>query len=64
MQIFNRWGQLIFESDDPAKGWDGNYNGSPVPMGTYVYTAVFTSFESGIQSSIDIANKGTVTLIR
>jgi len=64
IQIFNRWGQLIFESNDPAKGWDGNYNGSPAPMGTYVYSSVFTSFESGIQSSIVITSKGTVTLIR
>ena len=62
--IFNRWGQLIFESDDPTNGWDGNYNGSPAPMGTYVYSSVFTSYESGIQSSIDINNTGTITLIR
>ncbi len=62
--IFNRWGQLIFESDDPTNGWDGNYNGSPAPMGTYVYSSVFTSYESGVQSSIDIKNTGIVTLIR
>ncbi|MBC8319385.1 MAG: gliding motility-associated C-terminal domain-containing protein [Bacteroidetes bacterium] len=64
LHIFNRWGQLIFESDDPTLGWDGNHKGSPAPMGTYVYSSVFTSFESGIQSSIDIKNTGTVTLIR
>jgi len=29
-----------------------------------VYSSVFTSFESGVQSSIDITSKGTVTLIR
>ncbi len=63
-RIFNRWGQLIFETDDPYTGWDGNIDGSKAPMGTYVYAAVFTSFESGIQSSIDIKETGTVTLIR
>ena len=62
--IFNRWGQLIFESDDPTVGWDGTYEGSAAPNGTYVYSSVFTSFESGIQSSIDIKTTGTVTLIR
>ena len=62
--IFNRWGQLIFETDDPTIGWDGNVDGSPAPLGTYVYSAVLTSFESGIQASIDIKNTGTVTLIR
>ena len=64
LQIFNRWGQLIFESDNPTESWDGNYNDSPAPMGTYIYSSVFTSFESGIQSSIDIKSKGTITLIR
>jgi gliding motility-associated-like protein len=63
-RIFNRWGQIIFETDDPTIGWDGNQDGSPAPLGTYVYSSVFTSFESGIQSSIDIKNTGTVTLIR
>ncbi len=62
--IFNRWGQLIFETDDPTEGWDGSQDGSPAPVGTYVYAAVFTSFESGIQSSIEIKNTGTVTLVR
>lgn len=64
LHIFNRWGQLIFESDNPTEGWDGNFNGSPAPLGTYVYASVLTSFESGIQSSIDIKNTGTITLIR
>ncbi len=63
-RIFNRWGQMIFETDDPLEGWDGTKDGSPAPIGTYVYSSVFTSFESGIQSSIDIKNTGTVTLIR
>jgi gliding motility-associated-like protein len=62
--IFNRWGQLVFESDDPTVGWDGSYEGSAAPNGTYVYSSVFTSFESGIQSSIDIKTTGTATLIR
>jgi gliding motility-associated-like protein len=36
-RIFNRWGQLIFESNDIKVGWDGNYNGVPQNMETYVY---------------------------
>ncbi|MBR6250190.1 MAG: PKD domain-containing protein [Bacteroidales bacterium] len=39
MQIFNRWGQLIFETDDINVGWDGRFNGSVAPEGMYVYTA-------------------------
>jgi gliding motility-associated-like protein len=36
-RIFNRWGQLLFESNDIKIGWDGNYNGVPQNMETYVY---------------------------
>lgn len=33
--IINRWGQKLFEWDDPAKGWDGTFKGSPVRDGVY-----------------------------
>jgi gliding motility-associated-like protein len=37
MLVFDRWGNLIFESNDPATGWDGTINGKPVQIDTYVY---------------------------
>ena len=37
MQIYNRWGQMVFESRNPNIHWDGTYQGSPVPMGVYLY---------------------------
>lgn len=33
--IFNRWGQKLFEWNDPAGGWDGTYKGKPVKEGVY-----------------------------
>lgn len=33
--IFNRWGQKLYEWDDPADGWDGKYNGKDVKQGVY-----------------------------
>lgn len=36
-RIFNRWGQLLFESNDIKIGWDGVYHGVPQNMETYVY---------------------------
>ncbi|MBQ2334005.1 MAG: gliding motility-associated C-terminal domain-containing protein, partial [Prevotella sp.] len=33
--IFNRWGQKLYEWDDPAGAWDGTYNGRPVKEGVY-----------------------------
>ncbi|MFM7177560.1 MAG: gliding motility-associated C-terminal domain-containing protein [Bacteroidota bacterium] len=37
MQVFNRWGQLVFESSSYKNQWDGKYEGEPVPTGLYVY---------------------------
>ncbi|MBR5062781.1 MAG: gliding motility-associated C-terminal domain-containing protein [Prevotella sp.] len=33
--IFNRWGQKLFEWDNPAEGWDGTYKGKEVKEGVY-----------------------------
>ena len=35
--IFNRWGELIFQSSDLDFRWDGKYNGEIVPAGSYYY---------------------------
>ncbi len=38
LRIFNRWGQLVFETVNPSIDWDGtNLNGDPLPSGTYFY---------------------------
>lgn len=37
MQIFNRWGELIFETNDIDIGWDGYFNGVICPQDVYVY---------------------------
>ncbi len=37
LRVFNRWNQQIFESTDIDFGWDGTYQGSPVPQGVYTY---------------------------
>lgn len=36
--LFDRWGELIFESYDPLAGWDGTYHGQLVMDGTYTWT--------------------------
>ncbi len=35
--IFNRWGQILWESHDTSSKWDGTYNGEVVQAGTYVW---------------------------
>lgn len=35
--IMNRWGQMVFETKDPAERWDGTYDGEIAPSGVYIY---------------------------
>ncbi|MCC6817806.1 MAG: gliding motility-associated C-terminal domain-containing protein [Bacteroidia bacterium] len=37
IQIYNRWGEKVFETDDPKQGWDGRYGGNYCPNDYYVY---------------------------
>lgn len=37
LEIFNRWGEIVWESHDPNQAWDGTLNGTPVPTGTYTW---------------------------
>lgn len=41
LQIFDRWGEIIFESTDLNTGWDGTMNGQDAPIGTYVYKLLY-----------------------
>ncbi len=43
VQLFNRWGQLIFEDDNPRFKWDGTYKGKYVNDGTYTYKINYTT---------------------
>src|SRR5690554_4847891 len=40
-KVFNRWGQILFESFNHEVGWDGTYNGKIVQDGTYIYKIEF-----------------------
>ncbi|MBP7463253.1 MAG: gliding motility-associated C-terminal domain-containing protein, partial [Bacteroidales bacterium] len=56
IQVYNRWGQLMWEAGSNDPPWDGTYNGTPVPVAPYMYY-------------IDLNNNstpyyGTVTIIR
>lgn len=42
MNIFSRWGELIFSTEDISQGWDGRLNGKLVEEGTYVFNADLT----------------------
>lgn len=42
LKIYNRWGELVFTSNDPEVGWDGTFRGNTMPEGTYVFIARIT----------------------
>ncbi|OFY45572.1 MAG: hypothetical protein A2Z69_03675 [Bacteroidetes bacterium RBG_13_44_24] len=46
LEIYNRWGVLIYVSEDVMKGWDGYYQGKVAPQGVYVYKCTGT-FSNG-----------------
>lgn len=50
MRIFNRWGQMVFETNDIMKGWDGLFNGKPAPVGSYACVIFFTDVHGLRQS--------------
>jgi gliding motility-associated-like protein len=43
-KIFNRWGQLLFFTQDEKNGWDGYYKGELQPVDTYFYNVSAESF--------------------
>ena len=59
MAIYNRSGGRVFYGTDINTGWDGTYQGRPMPQGAYVYVVFYTDQE-GLQHH----TKGTVTLVR
>ena len=59
MLIFDRWGELVFTSNDISIGWDGTYEGNNCQDGTYIWKIKLTSFEDEEQDHV-----GHVNLIR
>lgn len=59
VRIYNRWGELVYASNDVMEGWDGVYKGIPQPLGTYVWVSSF-SFMDGTKEN----QAGNLTLLR
>jgi PKD repeat protein len=59
LQVFNRWGELIFESFDVEKGWDGYYNGKLCEQGVYIWKAAVK-----LSNGKTFNKTGDVTLLR
>mgnify|MGYP000131334030 CR=1 FL=1 len=58
-KIYNRWGQLVFQSNSIYKGWDGTFKGKLQPMDVYTYT-----LEANLTNGQLVKKTGDITLIR
>ena len=59
MQIFDRWGQLVFETSDTEGAWYGMQNGEVLRKGVYVYRISILQ-----KDGTELEKQGTVLLLR
>jgi gliding motility-associated-like protein len=64
MYIYDRWGQLLFHSDNIDTGWDGTYKNSPCPAGTYTWQINIQFLGQDIVSKGKATLKGSVILLK
>ena len=57
--VFNRWGEKVFETENPNEGWNGIFDGKNAPEGTYMYTVRLFG-TNGEQ----LTKAGSVTLLK
>ena len=60
LYIFNRWGEIIWESHNPEASWDGTFNGAPVQAGTYTWVARV----KGLHDDNKVDFNGYINIIR
>ena len=58
-QIFDRWGEMVFESTDIQTGWDGNFRERPMQSGNYVYKLSMQWYDDTVYNA-----SGSLTLVR
>lgn len=60
VEVFDRWGEKVYESNDMNFAWDGEFKGRPAPMGVYVYELHVVFIDNHTEKLF----KGSITLIR
>ena len=60
MQVYNKWGTVVFSSENIQEGWDGTYQGQPAPAGKYSYIMFYvveinnTTYEQTFRGSFEL----------
>lgn len=62
MEIFDRWGNLVYKGVDPEEGWDGQSNRQVVKTGVYIWTMKITVEENGVMKEVNLT--GDVTVLK
>ena len=57
--IFDRWGEKVFETNDPTKGWDGTFRGKLLNPAVFDYY-----LEIDCYNHVQFIKKGNITLLR
>ena len=60
IEIYNRWGQMVFKSNDLNNQWDGNFKDKPMPSGSYIYKIKTSDFGT----NNEYLESGTIALVR
>src|SRR5581483_6748890 len=60
-RIFDRWGNVVFKTNDPSLGWDGTYNGKPMDAASFVY---YLNYFDVSNNNNGVSMKGSITLVR
>lgn len=58
-KVFNRWGEMVFETQDQSVGWDGTYKGKPQEMDAFAFTLQVVFYDG-----TTFKKQGNVTLLR
>jgi gliding motility-associated-like protein len=58
-RILNRWGEVVFKTNDPTEGWNGQIHGNPAQSGVYIWDVRAVGFDGMTHTK-----KGTVNLLR
>jgi len=62
--VYDRWGILVFETQNLDEGWDGTFNGEECPVGVYAYVAKYTLEGNAAKVGETYEKKGSVSLVR
>lgn len=59
-KVYNRWGQLVYDNENPSQGWDGKQNGEDAPADVYIYRVIYQLSAN----DPEITKSGEITLLR